>query len=68
MSRQQNPSMVSLRDGHLNLAQSGDYNFAVTNAVRITKIMLNEIKLKILIMKLHCKCRHTSISNPTVEV
>lgn len=36
--------------------------------VRITKIMLNLVKLKILIIKLHCKCRLTSISKPTVEV
>lgn len=30
MSRHQDPSMVNLRDGHLNLAQGGHYNFAVT--------------------------------------
>lgn len=39
--RHQNPSIVNLRDGHLNLAQNGHYNFAVTPLVRITKIMLN---------------------------
>jgi len=41
ISRHQNPSMVNLRDGHLNLSQYGHYNFAVTKLVRITKIMLN---------------------------
>lgn len=41
MSRHQNPSMVSLRDGHLNLAHGGHYNFATTILVRIMYIMLN---------------------------
>ncbi len=41
VSRHQNPSMVNLRDGHLNLAQSGHYNFAVIPLVRIMYIMLN---------------------------
>ncbi|WNV02894.1 hypothetical protein RS584_10630 [Enterobacter sp. DTU_2021_1002640_1_SI_PRY_ASU_LCPMC_013] len=39
--RHQNPSMVNLRDGHLNLAQNGHYNFAITTLVRIMYIMLN---------------------------
>ena len=30
MSRNQNPLRVNLRDGHLNLAQNGHYNFATT--------------------------------------
>lgn len=30
MSCHQNPSMMNLRDGHLNLAQNGHYNFAST--------------------------------------
>ncbi len=30
MSRHQNSSMVSLRDGHFNLAIDGHYNFAAT--------------------------------------
>lgn len=34
-------SFLIIHAGHLNLAQSGHYNFAVTYGVRITKIMLN---------------------------
>lgn len=41
MSRHQNPSMVSPHDGHLNLAQSGHYNFATTGAVRPRYVMVN---------------------------
>lgn len=42
--------------------------FSYYKKVRITKIMLNTIKLKVLIIKLHRKCRPTSISKPTVVV
>lgn len=38
--------MVSLHDGHLNLAQSGHYNFAVTQYVRIIYLMLNGNELQ----------------------
>lgn len=34
MSRHQDPSVVNLRDGHLNLAQGGHYNFATTTFVK----------------------------------
>lgn len=33
ISRHVTPLMVILRDGHLNLTQSGYYNFAITNGV-----------------------------------
>lgn len=42
MSRHQNPSMVNLRDGHLNLVLSGHYNFAITGALLITGVMVNQ--------------------------
>ena len=35
--------LLIIHDGHLNLAQSGHYNFAVTIKVRIMYIMLNRI-------------------------
>ena len=35
--------MVNLRDGHLNLAIGGHYNFAVTSFVRAIHLMLNQV-------------------------
>ncbi len=33
--------LLIIHDGHLNLAQSGHYNFAVTALVRLMRFMLN---------------------------
>ncbi len=64
MSRHQNPSMVSLHDGHLNLAQSGHYNFAITLLVRIMYIMLNALTIPLVHNHLRTTINHTLTPPP----
>ncbi|WP_222859426.1 hypothetical protein, partial [Klebsiella oxytoca] len=41
-SRHGNPYLI-IHGGHLNLAQSGHYNFATTKLVRVIIVMLNSL-------------------------
>ncbi|RSV80464.1 hypothetical protein EGH56_23640 [Klebsiella aerogenes] len=63
--------LLIIHDGHLNLAQSGHYNFAVTTTVRIIYLMLNDLSSVIIIIAARLKPEQFDLpgqSDDTVNV